>query len=329
MFTDMSETDLWNYRSSVPNPDDFDTFWDSTLAEAAEHDLDVQVEPYESGLATVTVWDVTFSGFGGDRIKAWLLLPAAASGPLPVVVEYVGYGGGRGNPLESLLWSSAGYAHLLMDSRGQGAAHHRGSTPDTGATGPAFPGVMTRGIERPEDYYYRRLFTDAVRAVDAAKALPQVDPERVAIVGGSQGGAMVLAVAGLRSDLSAAVAYVPFLSDIRRATEITDNMPYREIASYLAVQRDRVEQVFTTLAYFDGVNFARRATVPVWYSAALMDPVCPPSTVFASFSEYAGPKQITVWPYNAHEGGAIEDAVIAMEAIGGVFASSGEDTKVS
>jgi cephalosporin-C deacetylase len=322
MFTDMSEADLWEYRSSVPNPENFDEFWRSTLAEAAEHDLDVVVTPYESGLSTVTVWDVTFSGYAGDRIKAWLLVPAAATGPLPVIVEYVGYGGGRGNALESLIWSSAGYAHLVMDSRGQGAAHHRGSTPDTGGSGPAFPGVMTRGIERPEDYYYRRLFTDAVRAVDAAKSLPQVDADRIAVVGGSQGGAMALAVAGLRSDLSAAVAYVPFLSDIRRATTITDNMPYREIASYLAVQRDMVETVFATLAYFDGVNFARRASTPIWYSAALMDPVCPPSTVFASYSEYAGPKHIRVWPYNAHEGGAVEDVVRALKAVGGVFGGS-------
>ena len=49
---------------------------------------------------------------------------------------------------------------------------------------------------------------------------------------------------------------VPFLCHYRRATEITDAHPYSEIARYLRVHRDKVEQVFKTLGYFDGVNFA-------------------------------------------------------------------------
>ena len=33
----------------------------------------------------------------------------------------------------------------------------------------------------------------------------------------------------------------------------------------------------------------------------MMDDVCPPSTVFAAYNTYAGPKDIRVWPYNVHE----------------------------
>jgi hypothetical protein len=33
---------------------------------------------------------------------------------------------------------------------------------------------MTRGIEDPKDYYYRRLYVDAHHAVEAAAALEQV-----------------------------------------------------------------------------------------------------------------------------------------------------------
>jgi cephalosporin-C deacetylase len=39
---------------------------------------------------------------------------------------------------------------------------------------------MTRGIETPQTYYYRRVFTDAVRLVDAVRTLPFVDPDRIA-----------------------------------------------------------------------------------------------------------------------------------------------------
>ena len=47
---------------------------------------------------------------------------------------------------------------------------------------------MTRGILEPETYYYRRLITDAVRAVEAVRAHPAVDASRVVVTGGSQGG---------------------------------------------------------------------------------------------------------------------------------------------
>jgi cephalosporin-C deacetylase len=97
---------------------------------------------------------------------------------------------------------------------------------------------------------------------------------------------------------------VPFLCHYRRATEITDAHPYQEIARYLMTHRDKEDAAFNTLSYFDGVNFAARANAQALFSTALMDEICPPSTVFAAYNHYAGPKEIRVWRYNHHEGGA-------------------------
>src|SRR4051794_39643494 len=111
-------------RSYLPDrhePADFDAFWDRTLAETRKHDLNASFVPYAAGLAMVEVFDVTFSGYGGHPIKGWLLKPAAFNGPLPCVVEFIGYNGGRGLPHDWLLWPSAGYAVFVMDSRGQGS----------------------------------------------------------------------------------------------------------------------------------------------------------------------------------------------------------------
>ena len=47
--------------------------------------------------STLDVFDVTFAGFGGHPIRAWLTRPAGTREDLPVVVEYLGYGGGRGS----------------------------------------------------------------------------------------------------------------------------------------------------------------------------------------------------------------------------------------
>jgi cephalosporin-C deacetylase len=315
---------LEQLRSYLPDrdePADFDAFWESTLAEARGFPLNAQFAPLDFGLRSVETFDVTFSGYGGQPIKGWLQLPRQRSGPLPAVVEYIGYGGGRGFPSDWLLWSSAGYAHLVMDTRGQGSSWNKGDTadPEPEGTNPHFPGFMTRGVLSPQTYYYRRVFTDAVRAVEAARSHPAIDAARVAVTGGSQGGGIALAASGLVPDLVASMPDVPFLCHYRRATEITDSHPYQEIARYCLTHRDKVEQVFATLAYFDGVNFATRANSSSLFSVGLMDEICPPSTVFAAYNHYAGPKDIRIWHYNHHEGGGTYQTVEKLRFLRGIF----------
>ncbi|MFC9750251.1 acetylxylan esterase [Streptomyces niveus] len=301
---DLPLEELRGYLPDREEPSDFDAFWADTLEEARRHDRAPVFTPYDACLTEVDVYDVSFPGFGGDPVAGWLLVPASATGPLPCVVGFLGYGGGRGFPYEWLTWPSAGYAHLLMDTRGQGGSLQPGATGDPhGSGGSSSPGMVTRGIEDPADYYYRRVFTDAVRAVDAARTHPSVDPARIVIAGGSQGGGIALAASALSDDVSAALVNQPSLCHYRRALQVVEGNAYREIWTYLRTHRESAERVFRTLSYFDGVNFAARAHAPALFSAALMDDICPPSTVFAAYNHWSGPKDIRVWPWNRHEGG--------------------------
>jgi cephalosporin-C deacetylase len=302
---DLPLDELRSYRPDEAEPADFDAFWARTLQETRAHPLDARFEPQpDTGFALVQVDDVTFNGYGGDAIKGWFLRPAQADRPLPCVVTYIGYGGGRSLPVDHLAPAVAGLANLVMDTRGQGAGWSSGDTPDSSGAGPSYPGFLTRGIESPDTYYYRRVFADAVRAVEAAASHPAVDPERIGVAGGSQGGGIAIAAAALVGDpVRAIAADVPFLCHYRRATEITDSLPYAEITRYLKCHRTRSRQVFETLAYFDGVHFAPRITARALFSVALMDMVCPPSTVFAAYNRVRAEKDIHVYEFNEHEGG--------------------------
>jgi cephalosporin-C deacetylase len=302
---DLPLAELQRYAPAVPEPDDFDAFWDGTLKQADAGPVLIDVTPVDAGLSLVDTWDVTFAGYEGQPVRGWFTRPRGAAADLPAVVEYLGYGRGRGLPHERLTWAAAGYAHLLMDSRGQGDLYgNGGDTPDPGGGALGGPGVATRGIRSPHDYYYRRLITDAVRAVTAARALPGVDPARVCAVGNSQGGGLALAVAGLVPDLAALMISAPFLCHIQRAIDMTDADPYGEIVRYLAVNREAEAEVRRTLSYVDGVLFARRATAPVHVGVGLRDTICPPSTVFAACNHYgSADRTVHVYPFNHHEGG--------------------------
>ncbi|MBF4571555.1 acetylxylan esterase [Herbiconiux sp. VKM Ac-1786] len=303
MLVDLPLARLREYESSQTEPDDFDEFWSATLAGARAVPVELEATRLDLPFSTIDVFDVSFRGWAGERVRGWLRLPRSSDGPLPAVVQYVGYSGGRGAPVDELFWASSGYAHLVMDTRGQGGSPMAEGTGDSGIPGATVGGVMTRGIEHRDDYYFRRVFTDAVRAVDAVRTHPAVDPRRVSVLGTSQGGGIALAVAGLVPELQAVSASVPFLCDFPRAIRVTDSDPYREIGRYLAAHRGATAAVTRTLAYFDAVNFSRRASAPALFSTALMDSTCPPSTVFGAYNAYSGPKDITVWEFNGHEGG--------------------------
>jgi cephalosporin-C deacetylase len=213
-----------------------------------------------------------------------------------------------------------------MDTRGQGySAGGSGTADDSAYAGLNHtPGFMTAGITDPETYYYRRVFIDAVRAIEAARTSPFVDPDKIIVTGASQGGGISIAAAGLAGlagiELLGCAPDVPFLCHFQRALQITDKDPYGEITRYLKGFRQDVDAALRTLSYFDGVNLGRLATAPALFSVALMDAICPPSTVFAAFNSYgAAAKDIEVYSYNQHEGGQTYQQLAQLDWFASIF----------
>ncbi|MEU8180886.1 acetylxylan esterase [Micromonospora sp. NPDC049044] len=300
--SDLTLAECWAYRPELAVPADLAAFWERTLR--VDEPTAAAYEPVDTGLTSIRTHSVTVAGYGGEPVHGWLHLPTNVAGPLPCVVEYLGYGRGRGLPHEKLFWASAGFAHLIMDTRGQGWSAAPGITADPHSY-PAgtVPGFLTRGVTNPEDFYYRRLITDAVRFAQAAQDHPAVDSDRVVVTGISQGGGLTLAVAALFPGVAAAMPDVPFLSDFPRAVQIAAEGPYGEVAEYLALHRDQRSQVFRTLSYVDAAVLAPGATAPALFSVAMMDRTCPPSTCFAAYHRYGGDKEVRVYEFNDHEGG--------------------------
>lgn len=310
---DLPLHELQQVVAETVEPGDYDSFWQDALARHAsdaERGSAPVLKPHRLGeYGDAAVFDLAFEGAEGHPIRAWFMRPAAPRGELGCLVQFIGYGGGRGEPYEHLAHVAAGHAVLVMDNRAQGARYSAGTTGDPGAarSGAEAPGVMTRGISSPTNYYYRRLFVDAARAIDAAAACEGVDPKRIAVGGRSQGGALAVAAAALSTcDVRACFADMPFLCDIPRALRIAGDGPYYELLEYLRHHPVEEEMVLRTLAYVDVVHLARRLRCPSRWSVGLMDEVCPPSTVFAAYNAAGGHKEIRVLAYNLHDGGGFE-----------------------
>jgi cephalosporin-C deacetylase len=290
----------------LPTPDDYHQFWDTALDDARRHPLSIRRDIVDSGLEMIDVFDFSFSGADGRPVTGWLRLPHGRSDPLPAVVHANGYGAGRLSPIDDLTWAAAGYAHLVIGTHGQGG----GSS-----------GHLLENITVPQRSYYRGVFVDGARAVEAVRSLDEVDPTRVAMIGNSQGGGIALGVGALVPDLRAVLSQSPFLTDAPGALQRAADGPWVELRRYLAEHPDHAAAVARTLAYVDGVTSARHAVAPGWISTGLDDTICPPETARTAASAYAAPVAYREWPGAGHEAGGSTDRRIALAALRDRFGS--------
>ncbi|HMB95365.1 MAG TPA: acetylxylan esterase, partial [Tepidisphaeraceae bacterium] len=140
-----------------------------------------------------------------------------------------------------------------------------------------------------------------LRALELLARREEVDDSRIAITGGSQGGALTLAVAALSNRPILALPDVPFLCDFRRAIQISPNGPYPEIVNFLKHFPHLYETAIRTLSYCDNLNLAPRIRCRTVISNGLWDDICPPSTIFAAYNHITAEKQMEVYPFHKHE----------------------------
>lgn len=292
---------LVEYQPALTAAPDFNAFWDAQLAQSRHLPLNGEFTELQDSLPLAKVYDVAFDGADGVRVRGWFLTPREVKKPLPAVVQFIGYTGGRDYAHALSAHVLNGFCAFIMDSRGQGGNTGMKVESSHGAQS----GFITHGILDKDEYYFRNFYLDTVRAVELVCARPEVDAKRVATIGGSQGGALSIACASLSDQVAVMAPDVPWLSHFRRSVDIAAG-PYGEITNFLKKFPEKIEQAFNTLSYFDNMNLATRTRVShAYYSVGLWDDICPPSTVYASYNHLpAGvEKSIEIYPYNGHEGG--------------------------
>jgi cephalosporin-C deacetylase len=298
---DLPVDQLASYTGRNPRPADFDAYWSQALADLDQVDPAAEITPVEHPTPVADLFDLHFVGVGGARIYGKYLRPRGVS-DAPGVMVFHGYSGASPDWFDLIPYAAQGYSVLAMDCRGQG-----GRSEDVGGVvGNTLQGHIIRGLDgAPNDLLYRAIFLDTVQAVRVLSAMPEVDPRRIAAVGASQGGALALVCAALAPQVAAVVSIYPFLSDYLRVWELDlAEGAYAELRQYLRrfdPTHQRVDEMFTRLGYIDVQNLADRVRGKVLMVTGLMDPICPPSTQYASYNKIVAPKSHLLYPDYAHE----------------------------
>ncbi|MCB0129327.1 MAG: acetylxylan esterase [Caldilineaceae bacterium] len=299
---DMPMEQLREYQGVNPRPADFDAFWDQGLAEVSALDPQIELVPADFQTPIADCYHLYFTGTGGARVHAKLLRPKTNAGPHPAVLMFHGYSGNSGDWSEKLGYVALGYTVAALDCRGQGGlSEDRG-----GVSGWTLRGHIVRGLgDDPEKMLFRHIFLDTALLARIVMEMDDVDENRVAATGGSQGGGLTLACAALEPRIKLAAPIFPFLCDYRRVwdLELAKNA-YAELEEWFRrfdPLHEQEHDVFTQLGYIDVQHLAQRIRSNVVMTVGLNDRICPPSTQFAVYNKIPGQKSLRLYPDFGHE----------------------------
>ena len=134
------------------------------------------------------------------RVFAYYGRPAG-DGPFPAVLLVHG-GGGKAFPAWAEHWAKRGYVALAMDTAGCGPT---GRLPDGGPDQSDETKFRDFTPDTDRDMWTYHAVAAVLRGHGLLKARPEVDADRIAVTGISWGGYLTCIVAGLDSELKAAV----------------------------------------------------------------------------------------------------------------------------
>lgn len=277
-------------NSPIDAKADFKEFWDNNLKELAKvpPSYKLTLVPDASKL-DYDMYLVEMRSFGNEIIQGYYAKPRR-EGKHPVIVEYMGYGS---SPYYPNQWWD-GFAYFVLSIRGQALNQPTNK----------YGTWITYGLENKEDYYYRGAFMDVIRALDFVSSRPEVDAERIAVRGGSQGGALSFVAASLDKRVKVAAPNIPFLSDYPNYFKIA-SWPKSDFDNYMQNHPDaKWEDIYDLLTYFDIKNLAQWIECPLVMGIGVQDDVCPPHINFAAYNQVKSEKKWMAFPEYGHSVGS-------------------------
>lgn len=280
-------------------PEDFDAFWDKAKAELAELPIDARLTLMpDQCTPDINVYHVSLQNIrmpgswrGVSRFYGVLSVPVKP-GKYPAILSVPGAGirpyGRDDRAADGVIVFKVGIHGLPVNLPGE--------TYESLGTG-ALSQYWTLNIEDRDKYYYKRVFMGCVRSIDFIFSLSEFDGLNLAVNGGSQGGALSIITTGLDARVKYLAAFYPAMSDMKGYLEGRAGGWPHMFRNY---QKEIYPTWEATIPYFDVVNFARRVTVPGWYSWGYNDNVCPPTSMYAAYNVIEAPKEIHLFLETGH-----------------------------
>ena len=276
-------------QPTVEMPADFDAFWAGTLAQLKKIKMNAKVYPSpELSTATVNAYTVVLQNFGGGKIYGIMCKPKAP-GKYPAILYVPGAGVRAYKGAKEL--AEKGAVTFQIGIHGI-PVNYPDSLYQDMRIGP-LKGYPTYDMSNKDKYYYRKVYAGCVRAIDFLVSQPDVDADRIAVAGGSQGGALSIVTAALDPRVKFLASQYAALCDLTGYLEgRAGGWPHMFRGADTSDPETKLK--LETAKYYDVVNFAKKLKVPGFYTWGYNDPTCPPTSFYAAYNSITAPKEVYV-----------------------------------
>ncbi len=275
-------------------PDDFWPFWDNAKKELAQvaPNFRVTFQPKLSK-GNDDIFLVEMQSLGNLTIRAWLTLPhdRKPGEKFPVSIAYPGF-----NSELSPQYGSTAMAFLRLNIRGYGNSRdviHPKEHAD----------FINIGVEDKSTYVFRGVMMDCVRAVDYIFSTDYLDSKAIYVTGGSLGGYLAMATAGLDDRVTLCSADNPGYPDIRSMD--TEVFPINTMKYYAKDKGMDFEKCLKTWDYYCLKGFAQHIKCPLVMGIGLLDNFIAPAASMYAWNNLPATlnKKLFIFPNLAHEVG--------------------------
>ncbi len=282
-------------QPTVDMPKDFNNFWDSCKKELAKIPIDSRmVLMPEKCTEKVNVYHLSLQNIDNSRVYGILSVPKK-EGKYPAILIVPGagirpYNGDVRTAEKGVITLEIGIHGIPVNL-----------APDVynNLSSGALNGYPHFNLDNRDKYYFKRVYLGCVRAVDFIDSLPQFDGEKLAVTGGSQGGALSIVTASLDKRVKFLAPFVPAMCDMTGYLHNRAGGWPHLFDKNNARYNNRKEKV-ETIRYYDVVNFARQLKVPGHYSWGYNDNVCPPTSMYSAYNVITAPKELHLAVETAH-----------------------------
>ena len=292
----MTIKELKKYKPPLTRRNDFDGFWEETLKESAKQPLNVKIEKINYPIKRIKANKVFYNGFNGGRICAYFITEKNAKNN-PTLLYFHGLPGNKGLISGYTGWALSGYNFCAVDVRGQLGESTDGAKYLSGAG----LSVAVKGILKKEEYYYRNVFMDCVRALEFLCGRPEVDKNRIGVTGVSQGGGLAIATCALDPRPKLCMPDLPYLCNFERLIETAVPGAVSSFRDVIKANKGKEKVIYDNLSYFDCMNLADKIRARTLMCIGLKDVNCPPPTGFAAYNRMICKKEIAVYKDGKHD----------------------------
>jgi cephalosporin-C deacetylase-like acetyl esterase len=275
-------------------PDDFLEFWDSEKAKAGKLPLKPVMTLIPDRCTDKTdVYHVEYQNETSSSFMYGILCVPKAPGQYPGILKVPGAG------------VRPYYGDVALADKGvivfeigiHGIPVNLSDIVYERLRGGALSNYMFSNLDNRNTYYYKRVYIGCTRAVDFMYTLEKLDKSRLAVMGGSQGGALSIITAALDGRIKFLAPTYPALCDLTGYLHgRAGGWPHM----FLNSQEPALKEKEETSKYYDVVNFARFVKVPGYYSWGYNDPTCPPTSTYSAYNVITAEKELHIFLETGH-----------------------------